>query len=94
MELEKVKKKWSDEASINRDKFRWLSFFTNARVLKFYQVIHSADLSKREKATRILKQLCFLVPVDYSDDVMCHMVSFIYSHQFHSLNYRRPYWIL
>lgn len=84
MELEKVKKEWSDEASINRDKFRWLSFFTNARVLKFYQVIHSvihsADLSKREKAMKILKQFCFLVPFDYSDDVVCHMVSFLYLH--------------
>lgn len=80
MELEKVKKEWSDEASINRDKFRWLSFFTNAGVLKFYQVIHSTDLSKREKAMKILKQLCFLVPVDCSDDVVCHMVSFLYLH--------------
>ena len=80
MKLEQVMKEWSDAESINRDKFRWLSFFTNARVLKLYEVINSADLSKREKAMKILKQLCFLVPFGYSDDVMCHMVSFLYSH--------------
>ena len=77
MKSKEDEEKWSDKASKDRENFKWLSFLTNGGVLELYKLMHSTDLLSKELiAQKIFRQVRFLIPVHYSDDIMKHFVSY------------------
>ena len=93
-EIEQDEKDWSEQASLNRLKYKWLSFFTNRGVIEIYKLIKSSD-PLQLKAHHIIKRLRFLITSSYNENelqqaVAANIVSHMCCH--HYYNYHRTYY--